>query len=58
MSASRLRARSEVSLPSRSEEAAVTLRLPTGEVTVLLGEQIVRRRLMDKLDDSSAREET
>jgi len=36
----------------------VTLRLPTGEVTVLLGEQIVRRRLMDMLDDSSAREET
>jgi ABC-type sugar transport system ATPase subunit len=36
----------------------VTLRLPTGEVTVLLGEQIVRRRLMDMLDDSSAREDT
>jgi hypothetical protein len=31
----------------------MTLRLPTGEVTVLLGEQIVRRRLMDMLDDSS-----
>ncbi len=36
----------------------MTLRLPTGEVTVLLGEQIVRRRLMDMLDDSSAREDT
>jgi hypothetical protein len=32
----------------------MTLRLPTGEVTVLLGEQIVRRRLMAMLDDSSA----
>ena len=31
----------------------MTLRLPTGEVTVLLGEQIVRRRLMAMLDDSS-----
>jgi hypothetical protein len=34
----------------------MTLRLPTGEVTVLLGEQIVRRRLMAMLDDSSATE--
>jgi hypothetical protein len=32
----------------------MTLRLPTGEVTVLLGEQIVRRRLMAMLDDASA----
>jgi hypothetical protein len=32
----------------------MTLRLPTGEVTVLLGEQIVRRRLMAMLDDTSA----
>ncbi|WP_433785329.1 hypothetical protein ACQPX6_03010 [Actinomycetospora sp. CA-101289] len=32
----------------------MTLRLPTGEVTVLLGEQIVRGRLMDMLDPSSA----
>ncbi|HSK59616.1 MAG TPA: hypothetical protein VK935_11255 [Actinomycetospora sp.] len=32
----------------------MTLRLPTGEVTVLLGEQIVRGRLMDMLDPTSA----
>jgi hypothetical protein len=32
----------------------MTLRLPTGEITVLLGEPIVRRRLMDLLDDRSA----
>ncbi|MHC1562225.1 hypothetical protein ACR9E3_24950 [Actinomycetospora sp. C-140] len=31
----------------------MTLRLPTGEVTVLLGEQIVRRRLMAMLDETS-----
>ncbi|PVZ07636.1 hypothetical protein [Actinomycetospora cinnamomea] len=35
----------------------MTLRLPTGEVTVLLGEQIVRRRLMDMLDDTSGTSE-
>lgn len=33
----------------------MTLRLPTGEVTVLLGEPIVRRRLMDMLDHTSGR---
>ncbi|MDF2975592.1 MAG: hypothetical protein K0S40_320 [Actinomycetospora sp.] len=32
----------------------MTLRLPTGEVTVLLGEQIVRGRLMDMLDPTTA----
>jgi hypothetical protein len=31
----------------------MTLRLPTAEVTVLLGEPIVRRRLMSMFDDSS-----
>lgn len=31
----------------------MTLRLPTAEVTVLLGEPIVRRRLMAMFDDSS-----
>lgn len=31
----------------------MTLRLPTAEVTVLLGEPIVRRRLMSMVDDSS-----
>lgn len=36
----------------------MTLRLPAGEVTVLLGERIVRRRLMDMLDDSSGRGES
>ena len=36
----------------------MTLRLPTGEVTVLLGEQVVRRRLMDMLDDSSGTAES
>ncbi|MEJ2886333.1 hypothetical protein [Actinomycetospora aeridis] len=32
----------------------MTLRLPTAEVTVLLGEPIVRRRLMAMFDDSSS----
>ncbi|MDD7968680.1 hypothetical protein [Actinomycetospora lemnae] len=32
----------------------MTLRLPTAEVTVLLGEPIVRRRLMAMCDDASA----
>jgi hypothetical protein len=36
----------------------MTLRLPTGEVTVLLGEQIVRGRLMDMLDPTSATAES
>jgi len=36
----------------------MTLRLPTGEITVLLGEQIVRRRLMDMLDPTSGRAES
>lgn len=36
----------------------MTLRLPTGEVTVLLGEQIVRGRLMDMLDPTTATAES
>jgi len=36
----------------------MTLRLPKGEVTVLLGEQIVRGRLMDMLDPTSATAES
>lgn len=36
----------------------MTLRLPTGEVTVLLGEQIVRGRLMNMLDPATATAES
>jgi len=36
----------------------MTLRLPTREVTVLLGEPVVRRRLMDMLDDATGTAES
>ena len=33
----------------------MSLRLPTGSITVLLGPSVPRRRLMNRLDDSSGR---